>query len=59
MTPLVIILAALFVALIIIVPLLEKYAKRGDGIDDSRISRYIIPLMAVVLVLAIIRHYMA
>lgn len=57
MTTLFIILVVLFAALFIIVPLLEKHASKGDAIDESRISRWIIPLMALVLVLAIARYY--
>lgn len=58
MTTLFIILVVLFAALFILVPLLEKHASRGDAVDESRISRWIIPLMAAVLVLALLRHYM-
>ena len=57
MTTLFIILVVLFAALFIIVPFLEKHASKGDAIDDRRISRWIIPLMGLVLVLAIARHY--
>lgn len=57
MTTLFIILVVLFAALFVLVPLLEKHASKGDAISESRISRWIIPLMAAVLVLAILRHY--
>jgi hypothetical protein len=51
------ILAVLFLALIIIVPLVEKYAPKGQTRDYSKITRWIIPLMALVLVLQLFRHY--
>ncbi|MCK7545519.1 hypothetical protein MLC59_15235 [Marinobacter bryozoorum] len=57
MTTLFIILVVLFAALFILVPLLEKHASKGDAINESRISRWIIPLMAAVLILGILRHY--
>ena len=57
MTTLLIILVLLFAALFVIVPLLEKHASKGDAIDDRKISRCIIPLMALVMVLAIARYY--
>lgn len=58
MTTLFIILVVLFAALFIIIPLLEKHASKGDAIDDRKLSRWIIPLMALVLVLSIARYYM-
>lgn len=51
------ILAVLFLGLIIIVPLIEKYAPKGDARDYSHITRWIIPLLAVLIVLQIVRHY--
>lgn len=59
MTTLFIILVVLFAALFILVPFLEKHASKGKGpaVDDRKITRWIIPLMALVMVLAIARHY--
>lgn len=51
------IIAVLFVALFIIIPLVEKYAPKGEGRDYGNIARWIIPLMALILVLQLIRHY--
>ncbi len=51
------ILAVLFLALIVIVPLVEKYAPKGEARDYSKITRWIIPLMALAIVLQMIRHY--
>lgn len=53
------ILAVLFLALIIIVPMIEKYAPKGESRDYSKISKWLIPLMAVALVLQLFRHYFA
>lgn len=58
MTTLFIILVVLFAALFLIIPFLEKHASKGDAIDDRKISRWIIPLMALVLILAIARYYL-
>lgn len=58
MTTLFIILVVLFAALFIIIPFLEKHASKGDAIDDRKISRWIIPLMALVMILAIARYYL-
>lgn len=57
MATLLTILAVLFLGLIIIVPLVEKYAPKGEARDYSRITRWIIPLMALFLVLQLLRHY--
>lgn len=51
------ILTVLFLALIIIVPLVEKYAPKEERRDYSNITRWIIPLMALAVVLQLIRHY--
>jgi hypothetical protein len=51
------ILAVLFVSLIILVPLIEKYAPKGETRDYGNIMRWIIPLMALLLVLQLVRHY--
>lgn len=51
------ILAVLFLALIIIIPLVEKYAPKGEAHDYSRATRWIIPLMALLIVLQMIRHF--
>ena len=51
------ILAVLFLGLIIIIPLVEKYAPKGEAPDYSRITRWFIPLMALLLVLQMLRHF--
>lgn len=59
MGPLLMILAVLFLALIIIIPLVEKYAPKGERRDYGNITRWLIPLMALVLVLQLLRYYFA
>lgn len=51
------ILGVLFLALLIIIPLVERYAPKGEGRDYGNITRWIIPLMALILVLQLIRYY--
>ncbi len=51
------ILALLFLALIVIIPLVEKYAPKGEARDFGKITRWFIPLMALVIVLQLLRHY--
>ncbi|MCL7943723.1 hypothetical protein [Marinobacter sp. ATCH36] len=57
MDTLLIILAVLFVALIVIIPLVEKYAPKGEPHSFGNITRWIIPLMILVLVLQLLRQY--
>jgi heme A synthase len=59
MGTLLIILAVLFLALIIVIPLVEKHAPKEQGQDFSKITRWIIPLMLVLLVLQLLRHMFA
>lgn len=57
MGTLLIILAVLFLALIIILPLVEKYAPKGEERNYGNLTRLIFPLMAVLIVVQMIRHY--
>ena len=57
METLLIILAVLFVALIVTLPLVEKYAPKGESRDYGNITRFIFPLMAVLIVAQMIRHF--
>jgi hypothetical protein len=54
---LLIILAVLFVALIVILPLVEKYAPKGEPRDYGNLTRFIFPLMAVLILAQMIRHF--
>lgn len=57
MKVLLITLAILFVALIVILPLAEKYAPKGEGRDYGNLTRWIFPLMALLLVAQLVRYY--
>ena len=57
METLLIILAVLFVALIVILPLVEKYAPKGEPRDYGNLTRFIFPLMAVLILAQMIRHF--
>jgi len=57
MKTLLIILAVLFVALMVILPLVEKYAPKGESRDYGNLTRFIFPLMAVLIVAQMIRHF--
>ncbi len=59
MGTLIVIIAILFLTLVVVVPLWEKYAARHETADFSRLSRYIMPLMALLIVLQMIRYYFA
>lgn len=51
------ILVVLFLALIIVVPLIEKYAPKSDSRDLSGITRWIFPLLALLIGIQIVRYY--
>lgn len=62
MGTLLIILGVLFLTLIILLPLLEKYAAKGEENgrnqkDYSHLTRYIFPLIALLIVLQILNYY--
>jgi hypothetical protein len=50
------ILGALFIALIIIIPLLERSKTRISPDDLRKISCWILPLIVIVLVLQLLRY---
>ncbi len=50
-----IILAVLFAALFIVIPLIEKSKYRMSEQDVGKISRWILPLVAVLLLIQLIR----
>lgn len=49
------ILAILFVTLIIIVPLIEKYGREYSPEKLEKIGRFILPLMALAIILQLFR----
>ncbi|WP_166263475.1 hypothetical protein [Marinobacter caseinilyticus] len=57
MGTLLIILGVLFLALVILIPLIEKYAPKGEPRDISKLSRFVFPLLALLIVLQMIRYY--
>lgn len=59
MGTLLIILAVLFVALIIILPLVEKYAPKDEARNDGNLTKFIFPLVALLIVVQIIWYYFA
>jgi hypothetical protein len=57
METLIIILVVLFVALFILVPLLEKFADRGGKQPNPKLIKWIFPMLAVLIILQLIQHY--
>lgn len=57
MTTLLIILAVLFLALIVILPLIEKYAPKGEARNYGNLTRFIFPLVALLIVAQMIWYY--
>ncbi|HEA51132.1 hypothetical protein LCGC14_1895450 [marine sediment metagenome] len=57
MGTLLIILAILFLALIVILPLVEKYAPKGEVRNFGNLTRFIFPLMALLIVVQMVRYY--
>ncbi|WP_213999379.1 hypothetical protein [Arsukibacterium sp.] len=51
------ILVILFVSLFVIVTLVEKFGKKAEDQDLSKYSRWIYPLMAVMLVAYLIKYF--
>ncbi|MGO1501109.1 MAG: hypothetical protein ACTHWH_07475 [Marinobacter sp.] len=57
MGTLLIILAVLFLALIVILPLIEKYAPKGEARNYGNLTRFIFPLVALLIVVQMIWYY--
>ncbi|WP_417516749.1 hypothetical protein [Marinobacter sp.] len=57
MGTLLIILAVLFLSLIVILPLVEKYAPKDEGRSYGNLTRFIFPLVALLIVAQMIRYY--
>lgn len=55
---LLIILAVLFVSLVVIVPLVERYGKRYSSEELQKLSRWIIPLMLGLMVFQALRYFL-
>ncbi|MDO3720634.1 hypothetical protein QVZ43_02800 [Marinobacter sp. chi1] len=53
------ILAILFLTLIVIIPLLEKFAaKGGEPKNYGHLTRWFIPMIMLILVLQLLHHYL-
>ncbi|MFT4994413.1 MAG: hypothetical protein ACI965_001440 [Paraglaciecola sp.] len=52
-----IILGILFVALVIIVPLLERSKVKMSDEQMSKLGRWVLPLLAVMLIAQLFMHY--
>lgn len=59
MSNLIIVLAVLFLALIVLVPLLEKYARnsKSSGQAPAGLVKWLFPLLALVIVLQLLQYY--
>lgn len=57
MADLFIILGTLFLALIIVVPLMEKFGKPHDNQDINRLSRWVFPLVALLILVQLAMHW--
>lgn len=53
------ILAFLFIALLVLVPLIERFAPRPSPEQQSKISRWILPLVGLSLVVALFKSFMS
>lgn len=53
---LMIILGSLFVALLILIPLIERHTPVASPAAQAKLSRWLLPLVAVGLVLALLRQ---
>lgn len=51
------ILGVLFLVLIILVPLAERFAKPMKDEEVSKISRWVLPLVALLLVVQLLAHW--
>lgn len=58
MTNLLTILVVLFVALLVIVPMVERFAPRPTPEQTQRMSRWILPLVGLSLIIALIKQLM-
>jgi uncharacterized membrane protein len=52
-----IILAVLFIALVVIVPLIERYNFRMSTEQMGKWGRWILPLLVIMLLIQLVMHY--
>ena len=58
MTTMLTLVGAIFISLFLLLPLIEKYAPRASPKQQQRLSRWILPLVAVGLVLALLKQFL-
>ena len=51
------ILALLFIALFVIVPLIERFAPKPTAEQTTKISRWILPLVGIMLVVGLFKSF--
>jgi len=57
MPNIILILGILFIALIVMVTLVDRFGKKQSSEEVSRISRWVIPLMAAIMVLQLLAYF--
>ena len=57
MPDIILILGILFIALIVMVTLVDRFGKKQSSEEVSRISRWVIPLMAAIMVLQLLAYF--
>jgi hypothetical protein len=51
------ILALLFITLLLIIPLIERFAPRPNAEQTTKISRWILPLVGIMLVIGLFKSF--
>ncbi|CAA0090402.1 Uncharacterised protein [Zhongshania aliphaticivorans] len=59
MAQLLTILAVLFIALIVLVPIIERFGPRPSPEQQAKISRWILPLVGISLIIALFKSFMS
>ncbi|GAA4090393.1 hypothetical protein GCM10022414_11960 [Zhongshania borealis] len=59
MSTLLSLLAVLFIALIIIIPVIERYAPKANAEQQAKLSRWILPLVGISLVFALFKTFLS
>jgi len=52
-----VILGILFLALLVVVPLIERFGKRSSSAEAGNLSRYILPLLALLALLQTLKYF--
>jgi hypothetical protein len=51
------ILATLFIALMLLIPLIERFAPRPNAEQTVKISRWILPLVGIMLIIGLFKSF--